>query len=90
MDDVLKMANGELDEETDDEFAIKTVLELVNFCANMSTIRKGATESALNYLLLKTNNNDHDQNSSFRKRSRLRIKKEEGETSYGRKCNNKN
>ena len=48
---------------------VKTVLELINLCINMMTIRQGATESALNYLVTNTNKNDLNQNTSLRKRS---------------------
>ena len=43
------MVKGEV--ANDDEFAIKTVLELMNLLANMGTIRKDATELALKFLL---------------------------------------
>ena len=38
--DVMKIADGEIDEENNDEFAIKTCLEFVNLLANVSAIRK--------------------------------------------------
>ena len=85
-EDSAKMVHGEVD--NDDEFAIKTVLELMNLLANMGTIRKGATESALKFLLTNstTRKSDFDKVGSFRKRSRFTIEDEkEGEGSGGPK-----
>ena len=85
-EDLAKLSNGEVDNE--DEFAVKTVLELMNLLVNMGTIRKDATESALKFLLTNstTRKNDFDKASSFRKRSRFTIEDEkEGEGSGGPK-----
>ena len=85
-EDLAEMVNGEVD--NDDEFAIKTVLELMNLLANMGTIRKDATELALKFLLTNstTRKNDFDKAGSFRERSRFTIEDEkEGEGSGGPK-----
>ena len=50
-EDLVKMANGDVNKANDDDFAIKTVLELMNLLANMGTICKGTTESVLKFLL---------------------------------------
>ena len=73
----MKIANGEIDEENNDEFAIKTCLEFVNLLANVSTIRKDATESALKFLLTRTRKNNFDGASVLRKRTSFEIKDEE-------------
>ena len=73
-EDLMKIANGDIDTATDDEFAIKTVLGLLNLFANMAAIRKDATESALKFLLTSTRKNNFDRSPSFRKRSRFRVK----------------
>ena len=73
--DILKIRNGETNDNSND-LAIKTVLELINLCINMTTIRQGATESALNYLITNTNNNDLNQITSLRKRSRFSMNEE--------------
>ena len=84
-EDLVKMANRNVD--NDDEFAIKTVLELMNLLANMGTICKDATKSTLKFLLTSsTRKNDFDKAGSFRKRSKFTIEDEkEGEGSGGPK-----
>ena len=57
----MKMANGDIDQANDDKFAIKIVLELMNLLANMATIRKDATESALKFLLTSTKKKQFQQ-----------------------------
>ena len=73
-EDLMKIDNRDIDTATDDEFAIKRELELLNLFANMATIRKDATESALKFLLTSTRKNNFDRSPSFRKRSRFRVK----------------
>ena len=65
-------------EDNSNDLAIKTVLESINLCINMTTIRQGATESTLNYLVMNTNKNDLNQNTSLRKRSRFSTSDENG------------
>ena len=86
-EDLMKIANGDIDTATDDEFAIKTVLELLNLFANMATIHKDATESALKFLLTSMGKNNFDRSPSFRKRSRFRVKDlGKGEGFGSKKC----
>ena len=86
-EDLMKTANGNIGQANDDEFAIKTVLELMNLLANMATICKDATELALKFLLTSTRENNFDRASSFRKRSRFTIEDEkEGEGFGPTKC----
>ena len=75
--DVMKIANGEIDEENNNDFAIKMCLEFVNLLANVSTIRKDATESAQKFLLTRTKKNNFDGAGIVRKRTRFEIKDEE-------------
>ena len=75
-EDVMKIANREIDEENDNDFAIRTCLEFVKLLANMSTIRKDATESALKFLLTRTRKNNFDGAGILRKRTRFEIKDE--------------
>ena len=42
----------------ENELAVKVCLELISTCCNMSKIRVGATDSALQYLLNNTTTND--------------------------------
>ena len=84
-EDLMKMANGDIDTATDDEFAIKTVLELLNLFANMAKISKDATESALKFLLTSMRKNNFDRSPSFRKRSRVRVKDSGKEEGFGSK-----
>ena len=86
-EDLMKIDNGDIDTATDDEFAIKRVLELLNLFVNMATIRKDATESALKFLLTSTRKNNFDRSPSFRKRSRFRVKDfGKGEGFGSKKC----
>ena len=89
MEDLMKIANGDIDTAMDDEFAIKTVLELLNLFANMATICKDATKSALKFLLTSMRNNNFDRSPSFRKRSRFRVDDlGKGEGFGSKKCKN--
>ena len=85
-EDLMKMANGDVDQANDDEFAIKTVLELMNLLANMGIICKDTTELALKFLLTSTRKNNFDRASSFRKRSRFIEDEKDGEGSWPKEC----
>ena len=78
-DDLLRMANGDIKESTDDEFAIKTMLEFMTLLTNMSSIRRDTADSTLKFLLTKTRKNNFDRSCNFRKRSRFHVKNEEGD-----------
>ena len=73
-EDVMNIANGEIDKENNNDFAIKTCLEFVNLLANVSTIRKDATESALKFLLTRTRKNNFDGAVVCSKRIRSELK----------------
>ena len=55
--------------QEENELAIKVCLELVTMCCNMSNVRVGATDSALQYLLNNTTNNDFKSNLNFKRNS---------------------
>ena len=55
--------------EEENELAVKVCLELVTMCCNMSNIRVGPTDSALQYLLNNTTNNDFKSNLNFKRNS---------------------
>ena len=55
--------------EEENESAVKVCLELVTMCCNMSNVRVGATDSALQYLLNNTTNNDFKSNLNFKRNS---------------------
>ena len=49
--------------------AVKVCLELVTMCCNMSNVRVGTTDSALQYLLNNTTKNDFKSNLNFKRNS---------------------
>ena len=55
--------------EEENQLAVKMCLELVTMCCNMSNVRVGATDSALQYLLNNTTNNDFKSNLNFKRNS---------------------
>ena len=55
--------------QEENELAIKVCLELVTMCCNMSNVRVGATDSALQYLLNNMTNNDFKSNLNFKRNS---------------------
>ena len=55
--------------QEENELAVKVCLELVTMCCNMSNVRVGATDSALEYLLNNTTNNDFKSNLNFKRNS---------------------
>ena len=52
-DEMRQLVSGAIVQE-ENELAIKVCLELISTCCNMSNIRVGATDSALQYLLNNT------------------------------------
>ena len=55
--------------EEENQLAVKVCLELVTMCCNMTNVRVGATDSALEYLLNNTTNNDFKTNLNFKRNS---------------------
>ena len=55
--------------QEENELAIKVCLELISMCCNMSNIRVGATDSALQYLLNNCRNNNFKSNLNFKRKS---------------------
>ena len=55
--------------EEENQLAVKVCLELVTMCCTMTNVRVGATDSALEYLLNNTTNNDFKTNLNFKRNS---------------------
>ena len=55
--------------EEENKMAVKVCLELITMCCNMSNVRVGATDSALQYLMTNCNNNDFKSNLNFKRKS---------------------
>ena len=55
--------------EEENQLAVKVCLELVIMCCNMSNVRVGTTDSALEYLLNNTTNNDFKSKLNFKRNS---------------------
>ena len=55
--------------QEENELAIKVCLQLVTMCCNMSNVRVGATDSALEYLLNNTTSNDFKSKLNFKRNS---------------------
>ena len=55
--------------EEENQLAVKVCLELVTMCCNMSNVRVSATDSALEYLLNNTTNNDFKSKLNFKRNS---------------------
>ena len=66
--------------QEENELAIKVCLELVSMCANMSNIRVGATDSALQYLLNNSTTNDFKSNQYFKRKSTFTTSSDDGST----------
>ena len=67
-EDIGRLASGEIQRDTDEEFSIKTTLEMINLLTNMYSIRKDATESALKYLFTNVMNDNDLETPSMLKR----------------------
>ena len=68
-EDISRLASREIQRDTDEEFSIKTTLEIVNLLTNMYSIRKDATESALKFLFTNVNNNDLETPGMLKRKS---------------------
>ena len=55
--------------EEENELAVKVCLELITMCCNMSNVRVGATDSALQHLMTNCRNNDFKSNLNFKRKS---------------------
>ena len=66
-DEMRKLVSGAIvhGSQEENEMSIKVCLELITMCANMTNIRVGATDSALQYLLNNTTTNDFRSNLNF-------------------------
>ena len=66
--------------QEENELAVKVCLELISTCCNMSNIRVGATDSALQYLLNNTTTNDFKSNQNFKRKSTFITSSDNGST----------
>ena len=67
--------------QEENELAVKVCrLELVTICSNMSNVRVGATDSALEYLLNNTTNNDFKIKLNFKRNSTFITTSDDGST----------
>ena len=66
--------------QEENELAVKVCLELISTCCNMSNIRVGATDSALQYLLNNTTTNDFKSNQNFKRKSTFITSSDDGST----------
>ena len=66
--------------QEENELAVKVCLELVTMCSNMSNVRVGATDSALEYLLNNTTNNDFKSKLNFKRNSTFITTSDDGST----------
>ena len=69
--------------QEENELAIKVCLELVTMCYNMSNVRVGTTDSALQYLLNNTTNNDFESNLNFKRNSTFITTSDDDDGSTG-------
>ena len=60
--------------------SIKVCLELITMCANMTNVRVGPTDSALQYLLNNTTTNDFKSNLNFKRKSTFTTSSDDGST----------
>ena len=68
-EDIGRLASREIQRDTNEEFSIKTTLEMVNLLTNMYSIRKNATESALKFLFTNVNDNDFETPGTLKRKS---------------------
>ena len=70
-DEMRQIISGEIVQgsEEENELAVKVCLELITMCCNMSNVRVGATDSALQYLLNNCRNNDFKSNLNYKRKS---------------------
>ena len=81
-DEMWKLVSGVIvhGSQEENELAVKVCLELVSMCANMSDIRVGATNSALQYLLNNSTTNDFKSNQYFKTKSTFTTSSDDGST----------
>ena len=81
-DEMQKLVSGAIvhGSQEENEMAIKVCLELITMCANMTNIRVGATDSALQYLLNNTTTNDFKSNLIFKRKSTFTTSSDDGST----------
>ena len=81
-DEMRKLVSGVIvhGSQEENELAVKVCLELVSLCANMSNIRVGATDSALQYLLNTSTSNDFKSNQYFKRKSTFTTSSDDGST----------
>ena len=82
-DEMRKLMSGAIivhGSQEENEMSIKVCLELITMCANMSNIRVGATDSALQYLLNNTTTNDFRSNLNFKRKSTFTTSSVDGST----------
>ena len=72
-EDNARLASGEIQRDTDEEFSTKTTLEMVNLLTNMYSIRKDATESALKFSFTNMKDNDFEIPSTLKRKSTFEI-----------------
>ena len=77
-----QIVSGAIVQGSDEEnkLAIKVCLELITMCCNMSDVRVGATDSALQYLLTNCRNNDFKSNLNFKRKSTFISDDDDGST----------
>ena len=76
-EDLGRVVAGDIEEgEEEEDLSVKTSLEIVNLLTNMYSIRKEATESALQYLFTNVKDNDFEGVGCLKRKSKFEI--EEG------------
>ena len=74
--DLGRVVAGDIEEGEEEDLSVKTSLEIVNLLTNMYSIRKEATESALQYLFTNVKDNDFEGVGCLKRKSKFEI--EEG------------
>ena len=70
-DELRQIVSGAIVQGSDEEnkLAIKVCLEFITMCCNMSDVRADAMDSALQYLLTNSKNNNFQSNLHFKRKS---------------------
>ena len=81
-DEMRQLVSGAIVHSSQEEnkMSIKVCLELITMCSNMSNIRVGAMDSALQYLLNSTTRNDFRSNLNFKRKSTFTTSSDDGST----------